>query len=113
MYVIRKHIHDDKKIKIDEDKMYNKISKLQRKIQYEAIKKYGTKFTSKDFYSKVAQDKTYINKFNTVLKKYQMYIDYYPRLKDKKNKWIIDTIYLPIYVVEPHKIKRKHKLHRK
>ena len=35
-----------------------------------------------------------------------MYIDYYPRLKDKKNKWVIDTIYLPIYVIEPRQTQR-------
>jgi len=94
-----------KKIKINEDKMYNEISKLQKKLQRDAIKKYGENFTSVYFYEKIAQDKSYINKFNSALKKYKMYIDYYPRIKDKKNNWIIDTIYLPIYVVEPSKIK--------
>jgi len=106
MYVIRKHIYDNKAIKINEDKFYSDVSKLQRKIQQDAIKKYGEKFTSYDFYSKVAQDKTYINKFNSTLRKYKMFIDYYPRLKDKKNKWVIDTIYLPIYVIEPRQTQR-------
>ena len=55
----------------------------------------------------IDQNKTTINKLNSILTKYQMYIDYYPRIKDKKNKWVIDTIYLPIYVVEPKKTHNK------
>ena len=75
--------------------------KKYRYVQNKAIKKYGTKFTPHKFYSNIAQNKTYIDILNNVLKKYQLYIDYYPRILDKKKKWIIDTIYLPIYITEP------------
>lgn len=52
------------------------------------------------FYSIIAQDKKYINELNKITNKYDLHIDYYPRVK-KNNNWIIDTVYLPIYVVEP------------
>lgn len=103
MYIIRKLNHDDKNIEIDENKFYREAYKLHRNIQEAAIKMYGTSFTSDTFFSVIAQNRTYINDINSVLKRYQMYIDYYPRIKDQKNKWIIDTVYIPVYVVEPEK----------
>jgi hypothetical protein len=106
-YVIKKYIKNNKKIKINEDKFFKEMMSQQRRIQTKAIKKYGIKFTSEIFYSKIAQDKTSINEFNDILKKYHMYIDYYHRIKDKIGRWIIDTIYLPIYVVEPRRTLRK------
>nr|QBK88959.1 MAG: uncharacterized protein LCMiAC02_00520 [Mimivirus LCMiAC02] len=103
MYVIRKHKFDDKKIKINENKLYKDMYRTHKHVQKKAIKKYGTKFTPHEFYSNIAQNKTYIDILNNVLKKYQLFIDFYPRTLDKKNKWIIDTIYLPIYITEPSK----------
>ena len=101
MYIIRKLKYDDKKIRINENKFYKQFYNIKQNMQKNAIKKYGIKFDARLFYNKIAQDMLYINKLNDVMKKFHMYIDYYPRIKDKKNRWIIDTIYIPIYVVEP------------
>lgn len=100
MYIIRKKTQDDKKIIIDEDNFYKDVTKVMWAVQKEAIKKYTTMFNKETFYSKIAQDQEYIEKINNILEKYQLYIDYYPRIKDDKNNWIIDTIYLPVYVIE-------------
>lgn len=100
MYNIRKLKFDRVKIKIDEDMMYDEIRDIFREVQDEAIKKYGMKFNTYQFYSKIAPNRTYIEKVNTVLNKYEMHIDYFPRIKDTTGKWIIDTIHLPIYVIE-------------
>ena len=68
-----------------------------RDIQYNAIDKYGTKFTTKTFYKKIAQNKTYIHRINEKLKKYKLFVDYFPRKKYDLNKWLISDIYLEIY----------------
>jgi hypothetical protein len=96
LYNIKKNSMEKSKIKINEDNMYNEIRKTQGKIQFDAIEKYGKKFTSYEFYSKIAQDRTYINLFNNVLNKYELNIDFYPRTKDFKSSWIVDTIYLSV-----------------
>lgn len=100
MYNIRKLVFDRKKIKINEDKMYSEMREVMKDAQNKAIEKYGTDFTTYEFYSKVTQDREYINMLNNILNKYKLQIDYYSRQKDEKGKWIIDTLYLPIYVIE-------------
>ncbi|AYV80826.1 MAG: hypothetical protein Harvfovirus7_23 [Harvfovirus sp.] len=100
MYNIRKLIFDRKKIKINEDKMYNEMRSTMKEAQTKAIDKYGTDFSTYEFYSKITQDREYIDMLNAVLNKYKLQIDYYSREKDEKGKWIIDTVYLPIYVME-------------
>lgn len=103
LYNIRSLNLDDKKIKINEDLLYNKLSKLMTKLQSDAINKYGVDFTTYEFQSKIAQDFTYINKLNDLLNEYNLQIDFFPRIKDDKGNWILDTIHLPIYVIEPIK----------
>lgn len=103
MYIIRKHIPDDKKIKINEDKFYKEIMIAFENTQEKAINKYGIDFSTHTFYSKISSDKKYINEINKVLNKYQLHIDYYSRIRDKMNRWVIDTVYVPIYVIEPEK----------
>ena len=85
------------KIEIDENGLYEKFNNICRKIQTVAIYKYGVKFTNEIFFEQIAQDKTIINKMNDVLNLYFLHIDYVPRIKNEKNQWIIDTIYLPVY----------------
>ena len=104
MYVIRKHINDNKKITIDEDELFDKLNYTFGEIQNQAIEKYGTKFTENKFFKNIAQDTTYINILNKLLHKYQLHIDYFSRIKDSTGKWILDTVYLPVYVVEPYKV---------
>jgi hypothetical protein len=101
MYIIRKFEYNDKKININENNFFKETMKQFFKLQEEAIKKYGINFNSEKFYSVIAQDTSYIDRLNKVLNKYEINIDFYSRKKDKQNKWIVDTIYLPMYVIEP------------
>lgn len=106
LYNIRKTIFNSKKINVDEDKLFNDIRRIYSKLQDDAIEKYGTDFSNETFYSKIAQNKSYIDRVNKVLNKYDMNVDFYSRVKTDKNKWIIDTIYLPIFVIEPKRTSR-------
>lgn len=103
MYIIRKNELDAKKIHIDEDKLHRSMRTVIYKNQDDAIKKYGTNFSQEKFMSVIARDTTYIDNINNVLNKYKMHIDYYPRVKDKKNRWIIDSVYLPVFAIEAAK----------
>jgi hypothetical protein len=96
-------VFDDKKINIDENKFFNETNKIVWRCQSDAIEKYGKKFTSYTFYSQISQNRTYIDTINKVINKYKLHIDYYSRIKDSKNRWIIDTVYLPVYVIESEK----------
>lgn len=100
MYIIRKKDVNDKKIKINEDNFYIDTTNVIWKCQKKAIKKYGTKFTNDIFFSKIAQDKSYIDMINNTINKYKINIDYYSRIKDFRNEWIIDTVYLPVYITD-------------
>lgn len=94
LYNIRKFDNDSKLIDIDEDDLFNKYQKIIRKNQRDAIKKYSTNFTQKTFFSKIAQEKKYIENINKFLEDYDLQIDYYPRTKDSAGDWFIDTVYL-------------------
>jgi len=100
MYIIRHRDNNKKKININEDKLFNEYMKNLGKIQNDAIQIYGTNFNSETFYSKIAQDTSHIDKFNKVINKYELQVDFFPRSKDKKGHWIIDTVYLPVSVQE-------------
>jgi hypothetical protein len=97
LYNIRKINHDKLPITIDEDVFYDEIKRKYKENQRNAIKQYGTKFTTYEFYSKIAQDTTYIDNMNNHLKKYGITIDFFPRKKDNKNNWIVSSIYLKIF----------------
>lgn len=94
LYNIRKSNSEVNDIKIDEDDLYKKYQRMFNKIQKDAISEYGTDFTTKTFYSDIAQNATYISKMNTVLNTFDIHIDYYPRKKDVEGRWIIDTVFL-------------------
>lgn len=98
LYNIRKNNFDNKKIKINENEFYDKVSKMYGVLQNDSVNKYGYKFDTYYFYSVIAQDLSYINRLNKLLNKYELQIDYFPRVH-KDNKWIIDSIYLPVYVI--------------
>ena len=100
LYVIKKVEDKLGKININEDDFFNKAKRIYNTVQNDAIKKYGTKFSYNEFYTKIAPDKYYINRINNVINKFDMHIEYYYRVKDKMGRWVIDTVYLPIYVVE-------------
>ena len=103
LYNIRKKYLNNEPIIINEKKLYNEIGKNIFNIQRKAIIKYKN-FDTDIFYSKIAQDRIYINKLNNLLNKYHITIDYFPRVKDKQNNWVLDTIYLPIFIIEPKNI---------
>ncbi|AYV82020.1 MAG: hypothetical protein Homavirus2_24 [Homavirus sp.] len=100
LYIIRKSIQDNKKIKIDIDKLYQVLKRKYNDIFKKSYGKYGEDFTTDKFYSLIAQDTSYIEEINDSLNKFDIHIDYYSRIKDKSGKWVIDTIYIPVYVVE-------------
>lgn len=97
LYNIRKAKDAKMKIIIDEDSLYNEIRKELRRIQDLAVDEYGTKFTTYKFYSDISQNVKYINMLNKKLDKYGLIIDFYPRSKDFRGSWIVDTIYVPLY----------------
>lgn len=103
LYVIRKSETDDKPIIINEDNFYRDTQKIMNKCWEESMEEYGDSFTTQTFYSKIAQDKSYINSINEIINQYKIHIDYFPRIKGPNNKWIIDSIRLPVYSIELEK----------
>jgi hypothetical protein len=81
-------------INVNEDELYKKYQKTFDTIQKDAIIEYGTDFNTLFFYSQIAQNISYIDKLNEVLNLFEIQIDFYPRQKDKKGKWYIDTLFL-------------------
>lgn len=94
LYNIRKTSDDPGDIRVDEDELYKKYQKTFSKIQRDAIIEYGTKFNIQTFYAKIAQNTDYVDKLNSVLNKFYIRIDYYPRKRDMDGRWIIDTVFL-------------------
>ena len=97
LYNIRHKNLENKKIIIDEDALFFEYNKISRKIQNDGIKLYGSKFTSDKFFGEIAQNIKLINKINDIVNKFNIHIDYTPRICNDNNNWIIDTIYLPVY----------------
>jgi hypothetical protein len=96
LYNIRKDNVNKEKINIDDNKLFKEYNKIMLKIQNDAIQKYGIKFDMETFYSEIAQDIVFLEGLNKILNKYDLHIDFYPRIKDNNGYWIIDTVYLPI-----------------
>lgn len=99
LYIIMQLNLSNKKVEMT-NSVEDKLTKEFEIIQKEAIKKYGTKFTNEVFYSKIAQNTSYIKRINNILKKNSLKIDFYPRIKNKKNKWVLPEITLNVNVVE-------------
>jgi hypothetical protein len=113
MYIIRKYIVDDKELNFDENKMIKTVYKRMIDLQHEAIKKYGSSFNTQYFHSKIGQDTKYIDGLNKSLHKYGLHIDYQPRIEDSQHRWFIDSIYLPVYSIEPKMQRREKKKSKK
>lgn len=97
LYNIRKLEKNGRKIIIDEDKFYEEVKRTLRDIQGRALEKYGVKFNNYEFHSKISQDTSFVDHLNDHLKKYELKIDFYPRIKDMKGSWVVDTVYLPVF----------------
>jgi len=102
IYVIKSHnVKRGEQILIhDDEEVFDEMREEFFLIQNRAIAKYGTKFSRNKFFSKIAQDKSYIGAFNNFLKNYHLKIYYKPRTKHN-GRWILDEIYLPVSAVEP------------
>lgn len=96
LYNIRKKDLNHEKIFVNEDKLFRDYIYIFEIIQDNVINKYGTKFSTEKFHSKIAKDQQYFIKFNEILNKYSIQIDFYPRIKHK-SQWILNKVYLPIY----------------
>ena len=96
LYII-KCIDPSKKVKIKErefeDYLYNEIEK----IQDDAIKKYKNKLDK--FNEIIANDKTYVDRLNLLIKEFNLKVFYKPRIK-VNNKWILDDLYLKVKPIE-------------
>jgi hypothetical protein len=103
LYNIHKFSSDSSNISIDDNELFKKYERIFDKVQEESIKKYGAKFDTKTFYSVISQDLTYVSQLNTVLNKFDLQIDFYPRKKDKNGHWVIDTVFL---VFRQNKVKK-------
>ena len=90
---------NDQNINIHEEELYDKLIEEIPKIQDAAIMKFN-KMTINKFYKHVVSDKSFIGMYNDILHHYDIYIEYYPRTKDKQGNWIIDTVFLPVKPVE-------------
>lgn len=84
------------------NKIYNNMNRLAQDIQELAIKKYGSEFSNKTFFSEIAQDTIFIKMYNKmldkVLGKNRIKVLWKSRIYDEQVKeWIIPSFYLPIY----------------
>lgn len=113
IYIIRKNNFDRNPIHIDYDIMISELEEIFMECYNDSYSKYSNinyrelkvngeiKLPDKFFYEEVSTNYEYINKINLVLKKYDLFIDYYARvLFDKPKiytkKWIFDDIYVPL-----------------
>jgi len=96
LYNIRKNDFSTSRIKIDENKFYKSCLKIISEIHNKDSKTYGNKFDREYFYSVIAQDLEFINKYNDFLHTFNFHIDYFPRKKNSDGFWYVDDVYLPI-----------------
>uniref|UniRef100_A0A6C0EB36 Uncharacterized protein n=1 Tax=viral metagenome TaxID=1070528 RepID=A0A6C0EB36_9ZZZZ len=97
LYNIRKLEMNKDELIVDEDTLFHEYNAKMKEVQKKSIATYGVDFSSYKFYSEIAQDTSPIDALNKLLNNYNLHVDYYPRTRDKKGNWIIDTIFLPIY----------------
>jgi len=95
LYLIRA-INNKKKIAPKNiTKVINNLEDYFFEVQGEAIKKYP-KINKKIFYTKIANDKTFIRKINNKISQYNIEIIYKSRQKIK-NFYVLKNIFLPVY----------------
>ena len=82
------------------DSIESRLENEVNKIQSDAIRKYGNKYTDETFYSVIAQNTSYIKRINNILKKNNLGILFYPRIKNIKKKWVLPEFHINVNVVE-------------
>jgi len=99
IYII-KCINPKLKIDVeDEDKVMDFLEEKVNDIQEEALDNFGYEMSESIFYKKIARDKSYIEKFNELIKDLNLKIFYKPRVSINK-KWVLDDLYLKVRPIE-------------
>lgn len=80
--------------KNNRDKLFNNIHKCLKKFHTDLYDKYESYFNLDTFYNVIAEDYEFIENLNNCLKKFNIYIKYYPIQKDINDEWVYGTIYL-------------------
>jgi hypothetical protein len=105
IYNIRKNIFNRDKIKIDYDIFLSELEDTYIECYQDSMLDYSDlkqlekikghyKIPEKIFYKNIATNLEFIKRINSVLEKYDLTIDFYPRI-NLNNKWIFSTIYIP------------------
>jgi hypothetical protein len=106
IYIIRKYNFDNNKIIIDENIFIHNITRLYYNI-YDDVSSYYASYNFKQykmnnyisipieiFYNFVAQNYSFINRINSFLINYNLFIEFYSRIKINENEWIYPDIYI-------------------
>lgn len=99
LYIIKKK-DISKPLKLLTNSQEDYLNEVIDNEQFKAIKKYGINFDSNKFYGIIAKNKNFTNNINNKLKKYNIYVYYYNRIKNKRNKWVLPDIKLKVDVYE-------------
>jgi hypothetical protein len=107
--MIHKYDFSREKIKIDYELLINELEKIYMQCYYDSYDLYAkinfkklivngwVKIPDDIFFTTISTNFEYINNINKVLIKYDLYIDYFPRIKlPKTDYWVLPDIYLPI-----------------
>lgn len=105
IYNIRKYIFNRDKIKLDFDIFLSELENTYIECYQDSMLNYSKlkdiekingfyKIPEKIFYKNISTNLEFIKKINYILEKYDLTIDFYPRVK-LNNKWIFPSIYLP------------------
>lgn len=105
IYNIRKYIFNRDKIRLDNDIFVSELRDVYDDCFEESTEIYSNikdikminnhiKIPDEIFYKDISTNLNFIKKINYELEKYDITIDFYPRIK-LNNKWIFPTIYIP------------------
>jgi hypothetical protein len=105
IYNIRKYTFNRDKIKLDYDIFLSELEDILIECFQDSTSDYSSflktekvkghfKIPEKIFYKDVATNLEFIKRINYVLEKYDLTIDFYPRIL-LNDKWIFPTIYIP------------------
>lgn len=100
IYMIKRK-HPSKNISNISQSSKQKISDAYDKIQKKAISKYSNKLKKQNdnfFYTVILQDTTFIDDYNKILDKYNIYIKFLARIKNKKGIWTNRPIELSVAI---------------